>query len=314
MKFSSSKISELQKLLEQSNNFLILGHQRPDGDCAGSVLAWYNYLKAQGKNAQAYLSERNGNLDFLPNYYEAIFNYKDIDIEKFDCIITCDFNELHRGALKYISKEQIFKKDLTLINIDHHVGKSSWADLVFSDEEASSTTMIIYELFKELKVDINSEIATCLLTGLLTDTNFLKNKATKNETFLVYNELLNLGADEKTIIYSLEKLSPNIVQALGELLGQIYFNAEWQVAIIKVTKDILDKYHLKEQDIELLYELLLKVSEYKVVLLLKQTHKDLKILKGSWRTRADIDVGKLSAFMGGGGHKKAAGFSVQNYE
>lgn len=314
MKFSPRKISELEKLLEQSNNFLILGHQRPDGDCAGSVLAWYNYLKQQGKNPQAYLSERNGNLDFLANYYEATFNYKEINLDKLDCIITCDFNDLHRGALKYFSNDQIFKKELTLINIDHHVGKSLWADLVFSHEEASSTTMIIYEIFKKLKVNINSDIATCLLTGLLTDTNFLKNKATKDETFVVYEELLNLGADEKQIIYSLEKLSPNIIQALGELLGKIHFNSHWQVAIVKVKKELLDKYHLREQDIEILYELLLKVSEYKVVLLLKQTHENVKILKGSWRTREDIDVGKLSAFMGGGGHKKAAGFSVQNYE
>ena len=313
MKFSPKNIEKFQELIKNSETFLVLGHTKPDGDCAGSVLAWYNYLKGQGKKVQAYFSDTDASLDFLENYYEAITDYHDLNFSNLDCLITCDFNALHRSGIEHLLEKNVVNSKTKLINIDHHVGKAQWPDLVFSKVDASSTTIIIYNLFKEMGFDINSMVATCLLTGLLTDTNFLTNTGTNNDAFDAYNELLNLGAKEKVIIQNLQEITVNIVQALGEVLADIKFNAEWGIAVARITDKLLEKYHLQEGDLGRLYDLLVKIKEYKAILVLKDRDGG-QLIKGSWRTREDIDLGKLARFMGGGGHEKAAGFAVQNYK
>lgn len=314
MYLSKKDLEKFKDILSNGQKFLILGHQRPDGDCAGSVLAWFNFLKGESKAVQAYLSDQDARLDFLNNYYEAEFDYHNLNFDELDCIITCDFNDLERSGIAHLIKQnKLNNKSVRLINIDHHVGKADWADLTFSVENASSTTVIIYELFKQLNLKMNKVVATCLLTGLLTDTSFLSNKATNDEAFLIYKNLLDLGADEKSIIKNQQSLSLNIIKALGEILAEIVFRPEWGLAIARISENLLAKYHLQESDLDLLYNLLIKIKEYKVILVLKDRENG-ELIKGSWRTREEINVGKLAKFMGGGGHEKAAGFAVQHYK
>lgn len=313
MKFSKTNLEKLKQFISHSDDFLILGHQRPDGDCAGSVLAWYNLLKEMGKNVQAFFTNQDSRLDFLANYYEVETDYHRLDFAKLDCLITCDFNELHRSSLEYLLETKVLNTKIKSVNIDHHVGKARWADLVFSVEDAPSSTSIIYELFQEMGFKINDEVATCLLTGLLTDTNFLTNKATNNQAFSIYNSLLNLGAKEKIIIKNQQEISVNIIKALGEILAEIQVRPEWSLAIARISDKLLEKYHLQEADLDRLYDLLIKIKEYKVILVLKDRESG-QLIKGSWRTREEINLGKLAKFMGGGGHEKAAGFAVQNYK
>jgi len=313
MFFSDSKIEKFKDWINESENFLIMGHKKPDGDSSGSVLAISNYLNSLNKKNTVFFTEKSYKLDFLPNYYEAITDSKELHFNQYDCFIFCDMNDLNRTGIDFLLGPILKKKTKKIINIDHHVGKAHWANLVFSVEEAASTTSIIYDIFKQANLNISSDMATCLLTGLFTDTSFLLNKATTAESFLMAEDLVNLGANEKIIKNTLQNLSPQALKAVAEILNTMQYRPEWNLVIARISQELLDKYNLKEEDLEITYYLLLLTKRHHNLLLIKDNAEN-KFLRGSWRTTAEVNVGRLARIMGGGGHEKAAGFAVQNYK
>lgn len=313
MLFPDSKIEKFKDWINESENFLIMGHKRPDGDSAGSVLAISNYLNSLNKKNTVFFTEKSYKLDFLANYYQAVTDPKELHLNSYDCFIFCDMNDLNRTGIDFLLEPVLNKKKKKIINIDHHVGKANWANLVFSVEESSSTTTIIYDIFKQADFKISPDIATCLLTGLFTDTSFLLNKSTRAESFLMAEDLVNLGANEKIIKNTLQNLSPQSLKAVAEILNNIQYRPQWNLAIARISQELLDKYNLKEEDLDIIYYLLLMTKKHHSLLLLKDKG-ETSFIKGSWRTTEEVNVGRLAKMMGGGGHEKAAGFAVQNYK
>ena len=199
-----------------------------------------------------------------------------------------------------------------IVNIDHHATNNNYGDINIVIPKASSTSEIVYLIFKTLKYKINPNIATCLLTGILTDTNNFTNGGTTQQSIESASELLKIGANINQILNAnVFNKTIDILKLWGEVLKRIAYNKELNMVITAVFAEDIKKFNLEnEEATEGISNYLNNLSkEIKCSLVLKDN--GLGKVRGSLRTtREDVDVSKIALLLGGGGHKKAAGFEV----
>lgn len=303
------QFDNFKKLIETSNSFLLIGHEDPDGDSIGSLLAMTQYLEGRGKKVFAVCKTP---VPKLFNFLEKVcFLQEDIKKSDYDVIILLDNGDLKRTGFPEIVSS-VKKQKKILVNIDHHIRNDIWklADLNLADLSASSTSEIVYKLLTFLDADIDSSMATALLTGMYYDTGGFHHSNTTDEVLKVSSELLHLGANLKKISKSVsQNRSVNMLKLWGIALDRIIVDKKRSLATTLLTRDDIEAVGASEEEISGLVNLLNTASEIRVALLLYETG-DGKI-KGSLRTEEDkVDVAKFAGLMGGGGHKKASGFSL----
>ena len=305
--------SDYQKILDtiqNANRVLLVGHRKPDGDSLGVLCAWANYLDVLGKKYNCFTP------DPPPFYYsylsklEKIFtDTKKIPLGEIDVVVALDCGDLSQTGLK----EEIEKRreSIALINIDHHASNPSYGDINLVVPEASSTSEIIFNIFNELNLPVDKKIATCLLTGIIFDTNNFVNPATTPESFQAASELLKYGANYGRIVnYLFRNKSLTALKLWGKVFIDINLAEKLKIATGVVTLEDNVKYGLNEDFFEGLANFLSNLGEAKIVMILKE--QDNGEIRVSLRTNDNnIDVSKMAKFFGGGGHKKAAGFRVK---
>ncbi len=304
-----NKFKELQKVLEGKTSFLLLVHEDPDGDAIGAILSFGQYLLDKGKEV------RMVSKDNLPTFFSFLNGDEEIDRDflagDYDVIILIDNGDLRRtGFAERISNAK--KKGKTIINIDHHTQNDIWkiADINIAYPDYSSTCEIIYDILISDKYEINPKIATNLLAGIYYDTGGFQHSNTTQRVLRVVSELLQRGA-------KLRKISSNISQArsLGMLklwgvaLDRIVVLKKYGLAYSIITQNDIKNSGATEEEISGLVNLINTTAEAEASLLICEANNGK--IKGSLRTESDkIDVSRLAKEMGGGGHKKAAGFSL----
>ncbi len=300
---------KVAEVLERSNNILLVTSP-PDGDSIGSTLAFSQYLDMLGKRHRIFCkSPVTDSLRFLPGA-ASIQSDPDILKEKrFDCIVVFDAGDLRYAGIDTALAESSFKKPF-IINFDHHVYNQQFGDINLVYSGASSTTHLLYNYFKENKVPINKEMAACLLAGILTDTGGFFNPATTFESLEAASQLLRRGVRfNKVASLTLKNKSINTLKLWGEALVRLRLNRELGIATTVITQADLEKNSTSEGDVEGIANFLNNLDGVKAVLVLKEVAGGK--IKGSLRTcQPDVDVSTLAVAMGGGGHKKAAGFTV----
>jgi bifunctional oligoribonuclease and PAP phosphatase NrnA len=291
------------ELLETSDNILILSHRNPDPDTVGSASALGFYL--QSKNINFTLACPNSipeNLTFLNS---ATF-YSDsnlLDLNKFDLIMTVDCGDLTQTGIsdQIIENRQAF----TLINIDHHQTNPHFGDINLV-EAAGATAEIILKFLKHKNALLDKNISTALLAGIVTDTSYFTNAGTTEQSMAFASTLLNSNADFKSIIRSTwKKNSPEALKVWGKILSQLHFNEKHKIvtAVISPEDDISSDVY------EGLANFLTTLYEANIIFVIRENDG---IIKCSLRTIKDqIDVSQLAKLFGGGGHRKAAGFSIR---
>lgn len=303
------QFDNFKNLIEEKNVFLLIGHEDPDGDSIGSLLAMTQYLEGRGKEVLAVCKSP---VPKLFNFLDKVFLLQqDVQKSDYEAIILLDNGDLKRtGFPEVVSLAKKHKK--VLVNIDHHIRNDIWklADLNLADLSASSTSEIVYKLLTFLEADINPSMATALLTGMYYDTGGFHHSNTTDEVLKVSSELLHLGANLKKISKSVsQNRSVNMLKLWGIALDRIIVDKKRSIATTFLTRDDIETVGANEEEISGLVNLLNTASEIRVALLLYETG-DGKI-KGSLRTEEDkVDVAKFAGLMGGGGHKKASGFSL----
>ena len=301
------QFAQAKKLFSTSQKILILLHQSPDGDTIASSLALSTYLERLDKTVDLAVN------DTIPPVFG--FLLKNIEIKKdfllgdYDLIIAVDCGDTQRTGFP-VRLEQIVKSK-PLINIDHHLRNNlhKIAKVNIVDEKASATAEIIFELLKYLDARIDSKISTYILAGIYYDTGGFQHANVTQKTLKISSECLSnggkIGLVAKNILASKKTSS---LKLWGIALSRMKLKENGIVYTYLRSSD-LERVGAEIDEASGIVNLINTVPQSKVAILLIET-PDGKI-KASLRTESEVvDVSSLARLFGGGGHRKAAGFSL----
>lgn len=295
--------NEIQKL----DNFLLVAHQNPDGDTLSSISSFSQMLEQIGKKYSLFCKT------IVPKQFEYLKNIhltsKDPEIwsEQYDAIIVFDSGDLaYAGVDEFIKKQ----KNPLVINIDHHTSNLRFGEHNLVVDNLSSTVEVIYNYFLVNKVKINSDIATSLLTGLITDTDNFSNAATSKEALSMASYLINKGAKFKKIHdHVVMDKNVAILKLWGIVLNRLEIHEKTDIVYTYIKQEDLSKCGVTEEEIGGLSNMMNHLKEGKAIFVFRE--KPSGNIKASTRTTLEgVDLSKIAGLFGGGGHKKAAGFEI----
>ncbi len=307
-----SEFTKAYNLICKSNKIILTTHYHPDGDALGSICSLSLLLENLKKEYIAIVDNIPDNFLFIPGIQNLtkLNDLQQINIKDFDLIITLDFSEISRSPIyEYIKKAK--KLNLQIINFDHHLNNEQFGSINIVNTKSSSTTYLIYKFFKTNKLSITSEIATAILTGILTDTDHLSNSNTTEQAIEACSDLILKGAQLYKITYN-TKVNKDIevMKLWGDVLSRLQINPKWNIAYTIITQQDLKKHNQPMEAIEGLPNFLNSLYGPKAVLVLREQEDGT--IRGSLRTnRENINLEKLAKKLGGGGHKKASGFTIK---
>lgn len=301
-------------LIKSSNDILIMTHKNPDGDAIGSVLGLAGALESIGKNAVCFSRDLVPEIfRFLPNI-SAIKN--NTEPSEYDLVILLDCASFSRTGVDDIKKLASSFKNLLIIDhhprCDHEIESDCFNNCVcVIDRHASSTAVLIYNIIKELDVNVTKDIANCLLTGIFTDTGGFQHNNTDQRSLEAAAEFMKKGS-------RVDKIAKNIfnsktvpaIKLWGKALSRVRTYDEIGMAISYLSKKDIEECEAKEEDISGLVGVINTISDVKFSLLLTE-YKDKKI-RGSLRSEEynEVDVSSIAKILGGGGHRLASGFEI----
>lgn len=291
---------DLIKEIEGVKKIGISGHVRPDGDCIGSCLAMYNYVKKVNKDAEVtlFLEEPSDVFDFLPGR-EAL-NKTFVGINNYDLYIALDSGDTKRlgGA------EPFFKGAKRTICIDHHASNPGYGDVSLVVPDASSTCEVLYTLFDKDLID--DDIARCIYTGIIHDTGVLQYSNTSKLTFDIVGELKNFDIDTSKIIDETFYQKTYVQnQILGRVLTESILFMDGKCIAGLVSKKMMNFYDAKPTDLEGIVNQLLYTKGVEVAIFMHEIRATE--YKVSMRSNGKVNVSDIAVFFGGGGHVRAAG-------
>ncbi|RJO59774.1 bifunctional oligoribonuclease/PAP phosphatase NrnA [Candidatus Parcubacteria bacterium] len=299
---------QIHQAIEKANEILLIAHQKPDGDTLGANLAMANWLKSLGKHFHIFcLHPVPQHLRYLPLWEHVQYTDTEISRIPFEAVIFIDSsNVAYAGAGAILEK---LKNHATIINIDHHASNPGFGDLNYVDPDASSASEMIYRFFNYHQIQINRDIATCLLTGILTDTGGFSNLATTQSSMKIAGKLLGYGAKFRTITnHTVKNKTVNTLKLWGRALDRLTRHADGIVSTV-ITQADLQEYEVTDEDLEGIANFLNALQDARIIMVLKEDPTGF--VKVSLRTTQDgVDVTELANKFGGGGHQKAAGFSL----
>jgi phosphoesterase RecJ-like protein len=303
-------IAEL--LREPPKPIAIITHLDADGDAIGSSLGLLKLLNNIGHACKVISpNEYPGFLKWLPgnqhilNFDESPDNVREV-LQQARIIFALDFNELKR--IKEINQLLIATSSYKIL-IDHHPQPDKFVDCVLSDISASSTAELIYRFIQEtgLQDYIDKDVATCLYTGIMTDTGCFSYNSSNRETYKIVAELLDYGIDKDKIYYRVyDNFSFERLRLLGYSLNKrMVVLPEYRTAFIWLTREDLSEYHFKVGDSEgfVNYPLSIRGIRFSAFFIEKEDH-----IKISFRSKGNFAANKFSRkYFNGGGHFNASG-------
>ena len=302
---------QIHTAIMQANRILLIPHRNPDGDALGSVASFMQFLRSIGKPHTAFCETPiTSRLQYLPHLEYITSDASIWQDTSYDVVIVFDSGDLRYAGVDTHIQQSPIKR--TIINIDHHPTNEHFGDLNLVIPTASSTTEILYHFFKYNNVTITSDIATCLLTGLVTDTDNFTNAATSITSFSIASDLISRGGNLNLIRgWVFKDKSVNALKLWGTVLSRLTKHEELDIVYTYLTQEDLAEHHVNEAEAEGLANFLNTIGDGRAGLILKEMPDGKQ--KGSFRTTHDhVDVSAFSLLFGGGGHKKAAGFTIYN--
>lgn len=300
------KFIKLDELLEKSEKILTICHKRPDGDTLGSAVAFELAMKNEGKLCDiACIDKVPDRFAFLPEVKKIISSF---DFRDYDLIVVMD------AGASYMTKyhevyPKIFGGTVPVANIDHHSSNDNFGTCNIVDEKAASTTIILYKFFESTGRRITPAMATALITGIYNDTGSLMHSNTNLEVFEIAGKLASYGAKVSLVARSLFRNTPvTTLKLWGRAMENVRVNNDGVTVAVLTYRDFEEC----GADIDAasgVVDLINSVPGSKYTCLLNEDNKGN--VKGSFRTQRDeVNLEELAAKFGGGGHKKAAGFTM----
>ncbi len=303
----------LKAYLETPRNIVIIGHKNPDGDAVGSTLGLKHYLDLKGHTARVLMpNEFPDFLHWIPGV-ETVYRFDRQNnqcvkaLKKSEIIFLLDFNALHRVGDDMKNTLEKYENDFALI--DHHQQPDEF-EYMYSNTEICSTCQMVYSFIEMMgDVDlIDKNIATCLYTGIMTDTGSFRFRSTTSKTHRIIADLIDRGAENDRIhsnVYDANSYSR--LQLLGQSLSNLKVLPEFKTAFITLSQEEKNKFNYEKGDTEgvVNYALSLKGIVFAVIFI-----EDIEqgIIKISFRSKGSFSVNKFArSYFNGGGHDNAAG-------
>ena len=327
--FSEAEIQTAQEFINQSNNVVILTHMSPDGDAMGSSLAMRHFLEGQGKHVSVIVPNSFPDfLAWLPKANEDIIyeNQRaeaDNLLEQADLVICTDFNDPKRiGSLG----DKLLTLSCKKMMIDHHLHPADFPNLTISYQSSPSTCELVYRLITCLialsphRLNVSTEIATCIYTGMMTDTGNFSFNSNYPEMYQIVGELVALGVNKDEIYNRVfNSYSADRMRLMGYCLYQkMKIFPEHHTALIYLSRKELYRFNFQSGDAEGIVNLPLQIKDihYSCFMREDKVNPTEVALAGGSKTKIKISLRSqgnrpvnifAKEIFGGGGHANASG-------
>jgi phosphoesterase RecJ-like protein len=307
------ELTELKQILANPKHIVITTHHKPDGDAMGSSLGLYNYLIQKGHHVRVITpTDYPFFLHWLPNNPEVLVYTDTVEesnqyIADADLIFCLDFNALSRiNEMGEIVKQAKAKK----VMIDHHLEPQDFDDYRHWSINACATAQLVYDFITSVMNEpnlINKDVATCLYTGIMTDSGSFRFPTTTPQVHYIVADLISKGAENSKIhqlVY--DNFSESRLRFLGYcLLNKLEVFEEFNAALISISQDELNKYGIETGDTEGLVNYALTINGIRLAALIVERKDKVKL---SLRSTGDFPANEIcKKYFSGGGHRNAAG-------
>ncbi len=314
----------LNYVIRRASKILLFAHSRPDADTTGSCLALREHLLEKGKLADVAC------FDPYPEHLNAVFPFnfehpKNLNLKAYDAVIACDsvergFEKIYKfkNPLKHSAQthqiEEINKisESQVVILLDHHPDISLRGDINIIDPAYSSVCEIVYDYLEFCQEKISKNTSTFLLLGILADTGNFRHSNTTARVMKISSDLMRRGANISKIVkavFANKKLST--LRLWGRAFEKARIDKKSRAIVTVLTRRDLDECQATNEDIAQVATILSSVPDTRFALVLSERGDGL--IKGSLRSEEykGVDVSKIAARLGGGGHKLASGFEIK---
>ena len=296
-------LKEITEAIKKHDGFIITSHINTEGDAIGSELAIFYLTKQLGKRAVIVNSDPvPDRYKFLPGWDRIIigdsWGLKDYANS---IIVDCPTIERTGKTARLLSNR-------VKINIDHHVSNGNFGDYNWVDPEASSCGEMIFNLYKEMGLNINEEIATMLYAAILTDTGSFQYDATTSKTHRVASELIKLRVKPDKIakmVYETKALGD--IELLSRALSTIKVTSNGKIAYLYVTKKMLEDTNTVADRTDGFVNFARSIQGSEISIFFREDMEDAKKIHVGFRSKGRANVNVLAGKFGGGGHPKASG-------
>ena len=295
-------LSQVVELIESKRRFAITSHVRPDGDSLGSSLGLYWLLQALEKDAEVIMR------DPVPHSYQQLPGANDVRVTQsvdrsYDAVFVIECSDITRPGLIDLEKQFV-------VNIDHHSTTALFGAINWIDSTASAVGEMIYNLCKATGVRVTKEMAECVYTALITDTGSFHYSNTTERTFKVASELVRTGVKPaKTAECVFASYPWSRIQLMGAVLSTAKRDASGRVACMRQTAEMQKSAGASDEDADGFVNYPLTVGEVEAVALLKECAPG--VYRTSLRSKGDVNVARVAELFGGGGHRNAAGCTLE---
>lgn len=290
--------------IKKAESIVILTHETPDGDAIGSSFAMKVAIKKLGKNADVIIREVPEIFNFLPGRDEV---KEKSEIEKYDLAISLDCADFKR-----LVGNEYFEKAKETIVIDHHGSNQMYGDINFVNPVSPACCQILIGMFQYFGIEIDKELGTCILTGIITDTGGFRYSGVTAETFEFTAELLEKGVNVSDIYKRvLDTKTKANFELMKRTIDRMEFLEEGKVTFTYITNQDLEDVNAAIGDHEGLVEIGRDVEGVEVSVFIRQKEQEENMYKVSMRSNNYVNVSDVCLMFGGGGHEKAAGAVVQ---
>ena len=294
----TASLQEIAAYLKQKQDILILTHQNPDGDTLGSALGLYYALRGLGKRATVLCS------DPFPRKFCYLFQGYEEDEFEPDCVVSVDI------ASPQLLGERLSQYDGQIdVCIDHHGSNSMQAGLLFVDTHAAAACEILYRLIRELGAPVDERIANCLYTGISTDTGCFKFSNTTADTHRIAADLFECGCNYEPINRALfDTKSKSRIVVEKSVLETMEFYCEHRIALIVIPQDLVQRTQIDPSELDGVSAIPRQVEGVEIGITMRERPQGG--YRVSVRTSQFVDAAEICAKLGGGGHIRAAGCTV----
>lgn len=292
-------MSEILKLINESNTILLMTHEQPDGDAIGSVMTFYHVLNNMNKTVDILIPEVPPVFGFLASINKVVDrSNKDYDLA---IIVDCATKE----RIGQTNNE--FNRCKMSIVIDHHISNTKYGNVNYVETNVSSCCQVLYYLLKSENFNFTKEIAEALITGMLTDTNGFGNDNVDRNTFMMTAELLDTGINFHNIYYNvLAKKNKAQVLLTKLTFDRLEILYDGKIAFSYITKNDFDNVGANVGDHEGLVDIGRNIEGVEVSIFVRENDG----FRISFRSNGNVNVNKIATKFGGGGHTMAAGAKI----
>lgn len=294
--------------LQNANSILLCSHVSPDGDTIGSMLCMNLVLKKMGKDVTPGCPDKIPEKFRMLKYAEQIQSPEQLEGRNFDLVFAIDAGDLQRigGLAKF------FENAPVTVQIDHHGTNPAYAQYNEIDADAAATACMIYRFIKATGVELDKDMAECLYSGVSTDTGNFSFNSTDEEVFDMMSALVRVkNFDLSKMARILHRVrETKHVQLLGRALNTLHFFCDGQATGMKLDKQYFDMYQATNEHSDMivnygldLYDVLMTYFAYEFV---------PGKIRVSIRSAEPYDASKIAVQFGGGGHRAAAGCTIEN--